>query len=131
MPGKGKGRKVKKGGDGEGMFGSVSGVTSSVSNAFSSINPFGSKEEKKVENPYPSSDSSYYPPSTVGGRRKKRHSSKKRKSMRGGDFTDNTEIGLASNAAPVESEGKMFGGKRKTKRRSRKNKRSKSKSCRR
>lgn len=127
MPGKGKGRKVKKGGDGEGMFGSVSGVTSSVSNAFSSLNPFGSKEEKKVENPYPSSDSSYYSPSTVGGRRKKRRSSKKRKSMRGGDFTDNTETGLASSAASVESEGKMFGG-RKTKRRSRKNKRSKSKS---
>lgn len=125
-----KGRKGRKGG---GMFDSVSGAVSntgtSVSDAFNSINPFGSNKEKKDENSYPSSDSSYYPQSTVGGRRKRR--SKKRRSMRGGDFTDNTETGLASTAAPVESEGKMFGGKRKTKRRSRKNKRSKSKSRRR
>ena len=124
--------KSKRGGDGEkNWYESFTGTAETAKKSLSSLYPFASK--KPEEGQYASNPSTisnnYSSQPSFGGRRKRR--SKKRRSMRGGDFTDNTETGLASTAAPFGSADKMFGGKRKTKRRSRKNKRSTSKSRRR
>jgi hypothetical protein len=117
-------RRSMKGGFDFGSFtnslsNSLSGVTTSLKNSTASLGDKFKKSVPSFGSTSPVPATSYTP--SVGGR--------KRRSMRGGDFTDNTPTtGLAFHAAPFSGEtarpNTIVGGK--TRKRRKHHKRSKS-----
>jgi hypothetical protein len=117
-----------KGGFLEGLSNSLSSGLSSLSNKAASLGDSIKNTTTSMTNKLKSSMSSTSTPSSSYSAPPRSYGGKKRRSMRGGNFTDNTPTtGLAFHAAPFSGEtarpNTWVGGK--TKKRRRKSKRSK------